>query len=144
MFKHVRNSNVPCQFYERADNRLKSIEYQIIIWQTIAGTISHYLEYVGCPMNNEMYHIRKRSPEKSKTIDLLMAEDPEFRAICEDYDDCFHAWQYWVQSTKPEAETRVNEYRTLIKELENEIVEALVAVNSRQLDSNGVRGRAEG
>lgn len=85
----------------------------------------HYLEYVGCPMNNEMYPIRKRFPEESETIALLMAEDPEFRAICEDYDDCFHAWQYWAQSKEPEAETRVNEYRTLIKELENEIVEAL-------------------
>jgi len=95
-------------------------------------------------MNNEMYHIRKRFPEKSEIITLLVAEDPEFRAICEDYDDCVHACRYWAQSKEPEAEIRVNEYRTLIQELENEIVEALVAVNSRRLDSNGVRGRAEG
>jgi len=40
MFKHVRNSNVPCQFHERTDNRLRSIEYQIIIWQAIADIIS--------------------------------------------------------------------------------------------------------
>jgi len=125
MLKHVRNSNVPCQFYKRADNRLKSIKYQIIIWQAIADIISHYLEYIGCPMNNEMDHIRKRFPEKSETIAFLMAEDPEFCAICEDYDACFHAWRYWAQSKEPEAETRVNEYRTLIKELENEILEAL-------------------
>ena len=101
------------------------------------------MEDIGCPMNKEMDHIRKRFPEKSETIALLMAENPEFRAICEDYDDCFHAWQYWTQSKEPEAESRVNEYRTLIKELENEIVEALLAVNSRRLDQKGVRGRAE-
>ena len=82
-------------------------------------------------MNSEMYHIRKRFPEKSETIDIFMAENPEFRTICEDYDDCFHAWQYWAHSKEPEAETRVNEYRTLIKKLENEILEAL--------NSNGVR-----
>jgi len=76
-------------------------------------------------MNDKMYHIRKRFPDKSEIIDIFMAEDPEFCAICEDYDDCFHAWQYWVQSEEPEAESRVNEYRTLIKELENEILEAL-------------------
>jgi len=82
-----------------------------------------------------MCHIQKRFPEKSETIAHFMEKDPEFRAICEDYDDCVHAWQYWAQSKEPQAETRVDEYRTLIKELENEIVEAL--------DSNGVRGRAE-
>ena len=54
-----------------------------------------------------------------------MAENPEFRAICEDYGDCVHALQFWGQSTAPEAETRVNEYRTLVEELEKEIVEAL-------------------
>ena len=87
-------------------------------------------------MKNEMYHIRKRFPGKSETIALLMAENPEFRSICEDYDECFQAWRHWAQSKEPEAEIRVSEYRTLIKELENEIVEAL--------DSNGVRRRAEG
>ena len=86
-------------------------------------------------MNNEMYHIRKRFPEMSETIDILVAEDPEFRAICEDYDDCVNALRYWIGCKEPEAEIRVNEYRTLINELENEIVGAL--------NSNGVRGQAE-
>ena len=86
-------------------------------------------------MNTQMDHIRRRFPEKSETLALLMAEDPEFRAICEDYDDCVHACRYWAQSKDPDAEIRVKEYRTLIKELENEIIEAL--------DSNGARGRAE-
>ena len=58
-----------------------------------------------------------------------MAENPEFRAICEDYGDCVHALQFWGQSTAPEAETRVNEYRSLVEELEKEIVEALAAAD---------------
>ena len=119
------------------------MKYQIIVWEPsqISKTT---IGINGCPMNNVMYHIRKQFPEKNETINFLMAKDPEFRAICEDYDDCARACRYWAQSKDLEAETRVNEYRTLIKELENEIVEALVAVNSRRLDSNGVRGRAEG
>lgn len=76
-------------------------------------------------MNDMMYHIRKRFPEKSETIDFLMVEDPEFRTMCEDYDDCVNACRYWSHSKEPDAETRINEYRTLIQELENEILEAL-------------------
>ena len=81
-------------------------------------------------MDDKSHHIRKRFPNKSETIRLLMAENPEFRAICEDYGDCVHALQFWGQSTAPEAETRVNEYRTLVEELEKEIVEALAAADS--------------
>ena len=80
-------------------------------------------------MVNKAYHIRKRFPNKSETIRHLMAENSEFRAICEDYGDCIRARQFWGQSTAPEAETRVNEYRSLVEELEKEIVEALAAAD---------------
>ena len=82
-------------------------------------------------MNDKTYHIRERFPDEKHTINLLMAEDLEFRAICEDYGDCINALRYWVQSEAPEAETRVDEYRTLIQELEEEI---RVALKPRRLD----------
>ncbi len=85
-------------------------------------------------MNDVMIHIRKRFQDKSETIALLMTKDPDFRAICEDYRDCIHALRHWDQSKEPEAETRVNEYRTLIGELEDEIVEALATVSSQRLE----------
>ena len=47
-------------------------------------------------------------------IDLLMAKDPEFVVLCEDYNDCANALRYWGRSKAPEAETRVKEYRTLV------------------------------
>jgi len=56
-----------------------------------------------------------------------MAEDPEFLALCEDYDICVNALQHWTKSRNPEAEIRVNEYRTLAKELEIEILQDLKA-----------------
>ncbi len=79
-------------------------------------------------MNDKTRHIRERFPDKSHIIDLLMAEDSEFLTVCEDYDVCVYALRYWAKSKAPEAETRVNEYRTLIEELEEEITQVLVAV----------------
>lgn len=60
-------------------------------------------------------------------MDRLLAEDPEFPALCEDYEDCVKALRYWIQSKAPEAETRVTEYRTLVRELRDEIAQALEA-----------------
>jgi hypothetical protein len=79
-------------------------------------------------VNEKAHHIRERFPDKSHIIDLLMAEDSEFLTLCEDYDVCVYALRYWAKSKAPEAETRVNEYRTLIEELEEEITQVLVAV----------------
>jgi len=79
-------------------------------------------------MVDKLHYILKRFPKNSESIHLLIAENPEFHALCKDYDDCVHAWQFWGQSTASEAETRVNEYRTLVEELEKEIDEALRAL----------------
>ena len=79
-------------------------------------------------MNDKTRHIRERFPDKSHIIDLLMAEDSEFLTVCEDYDVCVYALRYWAKSKAPEAETRVNEYRTRIEELEEEITQVLVAL----------------
>ncbi len=85
-------------------------------------------------MNDMARHIRERFPDKKHSIDLLMAEDPEFLDLCEDHDACVDALRYWAKSKKPEAETRVNEYRTLVRELQEEITQALEALKSRRLD----------
>ena len=79
-------------------------------------------------MNDKAHHIRERFPDKSHIIDLLMAKDSELLTLCEDYDACVYALRYWANSKAPEAETRVNEYRTLIEELEEEITQVLVAL----------------
>jgi hypothetical protein len=63
-----------------------------------------------------------------------MAEDPEFPDLCEDYDACVNALRYWAKSKEPEANTRVNEYHILVRELEEEIAQALEALKSRRLD----------
>ncbi len=85
-------------------------------------------------MNDKVRHIRERFKDKSHIIDLLIAEDPEFLTLCEDFDACVNALRYWVDSKASEAEVRVNEYRTLIEELEDEVTQALAALKPRRLD----------
>jgi hypothetical protein len=80
------------------------------------------------------HHIRERFPDKTHTINLLMAEDPEFFTLCEDHDACVDALWYWAKSEAPEAETRVNEYRTLVRELREEITQVLAALEPRRAD----------
>ena len=76
-------------------------------------------------MNDITFRIQERFPDKKHRIDLLLAEDPEFFALSEDYDACVTALRYWAGSKAPEAENRVIEYHTLIKELEEEIFQYL-------------------
>ena len=76
-------------------------------------------------MNDKIRHIRERFPDQKQRIDFLMAEDPEFPALCEDYGACVNALRYWARSDAPEAQIRVNEYRTLTEELEEEIISLL-------------------
>ena len=72
-------------------------------------------------MGNRAHYIQERFPDKKHQINILLAENTEFQALSEDYDICVTALRYWAGSTAPEAETRVIEYHTLIKELEGEI-----------------------
>ena len=78
-------------------------------------------------VNDTENHINERFTDQKDAIDDLMAEDREFRALCEDYNACVNALRYWAGSKAPEAKTRVNEYRTLVHELEEEISQALAA-----------------
>ena len=71
-------------------------------------------------MENRAHYILERFPDKKHQINRLIAENSEFLALSEDYDICVTALRYWAGSPAPEAETRVIEYHTLIKELEGE------------------------
>jgi hypothetical protein len=82
-------------------------------------------------MNDKARHIRERFSDKKHSLYLLMAEDPEFLALCEDYDACVNALRYWTQSKEPEAKTRVNEYRGLVRDLQEEIAQALTRINRK-------------
>ena len=80
-------------------------------------------------MDDKTRHFRERFPDKNHSLDLLMAKDPEFFVLCEDYDACVDALRYWAKSEAPEAKTRVNEYRAFVRDLEEEITQALTRRN---------------
>ena len=79
-------------------------------------------------------HIRERFPDQKRTLDHLMAQDPEFLALCEDYNACVDAFRYWIQSEAPETKSRTDEYRTLIRELQEEIAQAISAQEPGRCD----------
>ena len=85
-------------------------------------------------MNDKARHIRERYTDKKHVIESLMSKDPEFHDLCEDHDACVDALRYWSASKAAEAETRVNEYRTLIQELLNEIAQVLERPKQQRLD----------
>ena len=82
-------------------------------------------------MNESPRHIRERYPDQNHTIDRFMTEDTGFSALCEDFDACVDALRYWIKSEAPESQIRVNEYCTLIQELQEEIVQAMAALEQR-------------
>jgi hypothetical protein len=85
-------------------------------------------------VDDKTRHIREQFSDKKPSIDLLMAEDPEFLALCEDYDACVDALRYWAKSEAPEAKNRANEYRTLVRELQEEIIQILAALEPHRSD----------
>ena len=70
-------------------------------------------------------HIREQLQGQKDSIDLLVAEDREFLAMCDDYDACIDALHYWASSEEPGAKARVGEYRNLIGALCEEITQIL-------------------
>ena len=84
-------------------------------------------------VDNPTHHICKRFQQDRHRIDVLLKKDPEFLALCEDYEACVKALQYWVKSKEAEAEARIIEYHDLIQDLQEEISEALKSLKSPQL-----------
>ena len=79
------------------------------------------------------HHIRNRFPDQKFSIDQLMALDSEFLSLCDDYDACINALQYWIQSKEPEAESMIDEFSNIAWELEEEVIELLITQKSRSL-----------
>jgi hypothetical protein len=66
---------------------------------------------------HDLVPIIRRFSEHEFEVNRRYARDAEFRAICEDYADATRALAYW-ENDPPKAE----DYRQLIKELEDEIL----------------------
>ncbi len=76
------------------------------------------------PMPDMAILIIRRFPENALLIRNLILKNSNFRSICRDYAICNDAIQYWNQAKKPDTKAKVEEYRYLCKELENEVLQA--------------------
>jgi hypothetical protein len=77
-------------------------------------------------MGREIGTLARRLPLHASEIRRLRACDPDFRSICNDYDDAWRALKHWEAAgqTAPE---RIAEYRQMVQELEAEALTILKA-----------------
>jgi hypothetical protein len=82
-------------------------------------------------MSNGIEALARRFPQHASKIRQLQARDPDFRSICDDYDDAQRALKYWEGAAQV-APGRVAEYREILAELEAEALEILEAFEGRK------------
>jgi hypothetical protein len=71
-----------------------------------------------------VFAIVARFPTREFEIRQRCVRDPEFRSVCADYEEAAAALRYW-QKAATEGDRRVEEYQSLLDELEAEILERL-------------------
>ena len=64
-----------------------------------------------------------RFPERKETIKALFKNNESFRTLCEDYCRCADTLKYWNHSLDEDAPARMREYKILLRELEEEILQ---------------------
>ena len=56
-------------------------------------------------------------------LDRLVLLNPDFREICEDYEEVFQALDHWRLTPSPDAVRMIKDYGRLLRELEIEALE---------------------
>ncbi|MHC1730290.1 MAG: hypothetical protein AB9866_30545 [Syntrophobacteraceae bacterium] len=69
--------------------------------------------------------VEKRFPEARKVFERLFESSQSLRSLCDEYEACMVALEYWRESSLPEAPDFRNEFSSLLSELEEEILEHL-------------------
>ncbi len=64
---------------------------------------------------------RKRFKDREESLLLLMQKDLEFLELCEDYEICMKATDYWSGKGVPDARKKADEFRSIATDLEVEI-----------------------
>jgi len=75
------------------------------------------------------FHASKRFQHKRDLILRLCDSNADFLSLCEDYEVCVNAFNYWGHLEVPGALTKASEYHDIMGELEKEICQALAAVD---------------
>ena len=99
-------------------------------WQTAEGEVrgpwkTETEGFLRRGMGYKHLSILDRFPDKSEILIALMARNSEFLGMCEDHEECMKALRYWARSNEPDSDGRVKEYCDLVRQLEEEIIEAV-------------------
>ena len=75
------------------------------------------IAYTGLPI------VLAKFPEHQEKIKRLFKRNETFQTLCEDYRQCFEALKYWNLSDSEKAPARREEYKTLLRDLAEEILQ---------------------
>jgi len=76
-------------------------------------------------MAEKTHQVLERLPQHRHTMQKRMLIDREFRSLCDDYDDALEALRRWELSDDRHRQERVQEFRSLLAELEEDILREL-------------------
>ena len=65
----------------------------------------------------------ERFPDRKKALHHLYKTNEAFQTLCENYQQCSQALNYWTDARHPRAVERHREYGELLSELEREILQ---------------------
>jgi hypothetical protein len=78
-------------------------------------------------MGNGVGFVKRAFEKRDKVIDELAARNEGFRDLCDDFEIANNEEERWRQSTAPERDERIAEYKELIEIMRIEIKQALEA-----------------
>ena len=76
-------------------------------------------------MTDKTRHVHERFPTETELIRHLLSENSEFASLCEDYGECIEMLKILTGLSKSPITARINEFRLLRSELEEEILHVL-------------------
>ncbi len=76
-----------------------------------------------------IFAVIKVFPDHEKSIKRLYKESELFQDLCESYQKCVEALKHWNASNLDEAPARREEYGTLLKEIEADILQEINEFN---------------
>ena len=82
-------------------------------------------------IQTSLFSVIKHFPERKDIVKRLFKESENFKAVCEDYQECAKALHHWDRSDSEEASLRKSEYSALLQELEAEILQYSIPMAQR-------------
>jgi hypothetical protein len=72
-----------------------------------------------------LFLIMRQCPSHKNMLRRMYLDSRSFQTLCDDYQKCLEAQEYWAQSTAIQAQERSNEYREMMQGIKIEIKERI-------------------